>query len=71
VHPKVYEAQSESHTIMPLYQALDELKHAQLRATPDRLASFLETFQALVPDYQPAPNGLAKAARGHAGGGKT
>jgi FlaA1/EpsC-like NDP-sugar epimerase len=60
VHPKVYEAQSESHTTMPLYQALDELKHAQLRTTPERRTSFLKVFQGLVPDYQPAPNGLAR-----------
>ena len=63
MHPKVYEAQSESHTTLPLYQALDELKHAQLRTAPERLASFLEVFKALVPDYEPAPNGLARTAK--------
>jgi len=62
VHPKVYEAQGESHAIQPLQHALDELKHAQLRPATERLASFLRVFQDLVPDYQPAPNGLKKVA---------
>jgi len=69
VHPKVYEAQSESHTTLPLAQGLDQLEQAQLRPTQERRASFLATFQALVPTYDPAPKGLAKSAREQTAGG--
>ena len=60
VHPKVYEAKSESYATLPLPAGLEHLRQALLSPSPERFPALLTAFQALVPNYQPAGNGFAK-----------
>jgi FlaA1/EpsC-like NDP-sugar epimerase len=67
IHPKVHQARLECNAALPLEESLREARSAlEIPETGARHARLFQLFQTLVPNYQPAANGLACQARAFA-----